>query len=116
MAFVLAATLSWRKWPDPIVDFGQQCYAVWRLTQGAALYHDFVWNYGPFSICFNAWLFRCFGPGIMVLAAANLVIYGLIGAGVFRVSDGVGTTGGVRGVGGIHFGIFVFAFPGDWQL
>ena len=70
--------ISWRKWPDPMVDFGQQCYAVWRLSQGAALYHDFVWNYGPLSICFNAWLFRCFGPGIMVLATANLVIYGLI--------------------------------------
>lgn len=70
--------ISWRKWPDPIVDFGQQCYAIWRLSQGAALYHDLVWNYGPLSIFFNAGLFRCFGPGIMVLAAANLVIYGLI--------------------------------------
>lgn len=70
--------LSWRRWPDPIVDFGQQCYSVWRLSQGDALYHDFTWNYGPVSIYFHSLLFRCFGPGIMVLAASNLVVYGLI--------------------------------------
>ena len=69
---------SWRKWPDPLVDFGQQCYCVWRVSQGALLYHDFLWSYGPFSIFFNAELFRCFGRGIMVLATANLVIYGFI--------------------------------------
>ena len=71
-------TLSWRRWPDPIVDFGQQCYDTWRLSQGAAVYHDFVWSYGPISISFNALLFRCFGPGIMVLVTANLLIYGTI--------------------------------------
>ncbi len=69
---------SWRKWPDPIVDFGQQCYSVWRLSQGAALSHDFIWSYGPVSIFFNATLFRLFGPGIMVLVAVNLIVYGLI--------------------------------------
>ncbi|HEX3799852.1 MAG TPA: hypothetical protein VH413_14245 [Verrucomicrobiae bacterium] len=66
---------SWRKWPDPIVDFGQQCYVVWRVSQGALLYHDFVWSYGPASVFFNATLFQIFGPGIMVLVAANLIIY-----------------------------------------
>lgn len=76
VAYFLA--ISWRKWPDPIVDFGQQCYSVWRVSQGAALYHDFNWSYGPLSIFFNAALFRCFGRGIMVLATANLVVYGFI--------------------------------------
>ena len=45
--------ISWRKWPDPLVDFGQQCYCVWRVSQGASLYHDFLWSYGPFSIFFR---------------------------------------------------------------
>lgn len=70
--------LSWRRWPDPMVDFGPQCYAIWRLSQGAKIYHDLVWNYGPCSLYFDAALFRLFGPGIMVLAAANLLIYFLI--------------------------------------
>jgi len=67
--------VSWRKWPDPIVDSGTQWYAFWRMSQGAALYRDILWNYGPLSAHFNAALFKLFGPGMMVLAVANLVIY-----------------------------------------
>ncbi len=66
---------SWRKWPDPISDAGAQWFAFWRLSQGARLYHDFTWNYGPLSAWFNTWLFKWFGPGMMVLATANLVIW-----------------------------------------
>jgi hypothetical protein len=69
---------SWRKWPDPIVDSGPQWYAVWRVSRGAAPYHDFAWYYGPLSLLFNGLLFKCFGPGMMVLAAANLLVYGAI--------------------------------------
>jgi hypothetical protein len=69
--------VSWRKWADPIVDSGTQWYAFWRLSQGAVLYHDILWNYGPLSAYFNASLFKIFGPGMMILVAANLVIYGL---------------------------------------
>ena len=71
---------SWRKWPDPIVDVGTQWYVFWRLSNGALLYHDVVWNYGPLSAWFNSELFRWFGPGMMVLVTANLAIYGLIAA------------------------------------
>ena len=70
--------LSWRKWPDPIVDAGTQWYAFWRVSQGAAPYHDFLWNYGPLSVALNGLLFKCFGPGMMVLVTANLIVYGLI--------------------------------------
>jgi hypothetical protein len=82
---------SWRKWPDPLVDSGHQWYAAWRLSQGALLYHDVSWYYGPLSAYFNAGLFRCFGTGMMVLVAANLVIYCLILAlayAAFRIAWG----------------------------
>ena len=69
---------SWRKWPDPIIDSGPQWYAIWRVSLGAAPYHDFAWYYGPLSLLFNGLLFKCFGPGMMVLAAANLVVYAAI--------------------------------------
>ena len=68
--------LSWRKWPDPIVDVGPQWYDIWQVSLGAAPYHDFLWNYGPLSLLFNGLLFKCFGPGMMVLVAANLAVYG----------------------------------------
>jgi hypothetical protein len=69
---------SWRKWPDPIIDSGPQWYAIWRTSLGALPYHDFDWYYGPASLLFNGLLFKCFGPGMMVLAVANLLVYAAI--------------------------------------
>ena len=67
--------VSWRKWPDPVVDFGKELYTSWRLTQGAVLYRDAGDFYGPLSKYLNAGLFALFGPGMMILVAANLVVF-----------------------------------------
>src|SRR3954471_958957 len=40
LLFVIAATLTWRKWSDLLVDFGSQLYIPWRLARGAVLYRD----------------------------------------------------------------------------
>jgi hypothetical protein len=48
------------------------------VSLGAAPYHDLVWNYGPLSLLFNGLLFKCFGPGMMVLVTANLAVHGAI--------------------------------------
>lgn len=83
---------SWRKWPDPLVDFGRELYLPWRLANGAVLYRDVFDIYGPLSHYFNALLFKCFGPGLMVLVTANLVILYLILLmlyGLFRRAWGV---------------------------
>ena len=78
----------------PISDAGTQWYVFWRLSQGAALYHDFVWNYGPLSAWFNAGLFRRFGPGMMVLADGQPGdLRGDCGAGIFGLPQGVGPAG-----------------------
>ncbi len=74
LAVFFVAT-SWRKWPDPLIDFGRELYVPWRLSHGALLYHDVSEQYGPLSQYFNATLFRCFGPGLMVLVWANLTIF-----------------------------------------
>lgn len=88
--FFIATT--WRKWPDPLVDFGRELYLPWRLANGAVLYRDVFDIYGPLSHYFNALLFQCFGPGLMVLVTANLVIFYLILLllyGLFRRAWGV---------------------------
>jgi hypothetical protein len=71
---------SWRKWTDPIEDTGTQWFVFWRLSHGALLYHDVIWNYGPLSAWFDSGLFCWFGPGMMVLVASNLAVYGMIAA------------------------------------
>lgn len=70
--------VSWRKWPDPIIDSSQQWYAAWRISQGGRLFHEGDWNYGPLSAYFNGLLFRIFGVSLNVLFAANLFIYAAI--------------------------------------
>jgi hypothetical protein len=74
MALFFVAS-SWRKWPDPLVDFGRELYVPWRLANGALLYRDVDDIYGPLSQYLNAGLFALFGPGLMVLVAANLAIF-----------------------------------------
>ena len=72
---IAMVAISWRKWCHPIIDSGRELYTPWRLSQGAVLYRDVDDVYGPLSQYFNAGLFRLFGPGLVVLAVANLVIF-----------------------------------------
>src|SRR5215469_10785088 len=75
VVFVVAAALTWRKWPDALVDFGTQLYIPWRLNEGAILYRDlFYFAGGPFSQYFNALLFKIFGVSFSTLIVANLIL------------------------------------------
>ncbi len=57
------------------MDFGREVYTPWRIANGAVLYRDIDGLFGPLSQYFNAMLFKLFGPGLMVLAWANLLIF-----------------------------------------
>lgn len=73
LVFVIAAMMTWRKWPDFLVDFGLQLYIPWRILHGAVLYRDlFYYPEGPFSQYFNALLFKIFGVSFSTLIVANL--------------------------------------------
>ena len=74
IAFILLSWMSWRKWPDPLIDFGQQLYVPWRLSRGAILYHDVSYVYGCLSVCYHAALFKIFGVSLNVLLASNFLI------------------------------------------
>jgi 4-amino-4-deoxy-L-arabinose transferase-like glycosyltransferase len=74
-AFVLAAALTWRKWPDVLIDFGTQLYIPWRILHGAVLYRDsFYIAGGPLSQYFNALLFQIFGVSFSTLIFTNLAL------------------------------------------
>ena len=70
--------MSWRKWPDPLIDFGKELYVPWRLSQGALMYRDVDDYYGPLSQHINAAMFAMFGPGLLVLVICNLLIFAAI--------------------------------------
>jgi hypothetical protein len=84
---------SWRRWPEPLIDFGRELYLPWRLSTGALLYRDADDFYGPLSQYLNASLFRLLGPGLMTLVAANLVVFAAILTSIyvlFRRAWGIG--------------------------
>ena len=68
------AAISWRKWPDLIIDFGRQVYIPWQLAEGQVLYKDIHYIYGPFSAYLHALVFKIFGPGIIILAWFNIAL------------------------------------------
>jgi hypothetical protein len=73
LAFTAGAVLTWRRWPDLIIDFGPQLYMPWRISEGAVLYRDlFYLAGGPFSQYFHAALFNLFGPSFLAIIISNL--------------------------------------------
>ncbi len=71
--------MTWRKWPDLIVDFGQQLYIPWRLSAGDVLYRDlFYMAGGPLSQYYHALLFHLFGPSFLVIILSNLTVTALL--------------------------------------
>ena len=73
--FVVVTELSWRKWPDILVDYGMQLYLPWRISEGDVLYRDVMYlTGGPLSQYFNALLFKLFGVSFSTLIFANLTI------------------------------------------
>jgi len=92
LSLVLLA-LTWRTWPDPVVDFGRELYVPWRLSEGARLYRDIAYFNGPLSPWVNATLFRLFGVSLMTLVTFNLLVLaavtGMLWTLVRRMTDGM---------------------------
>jgi len=75
LAYFAAAELTWRKWPDLLVDFGEQLYLPWRLASGDVLYRDVMYlTAGPLSQYYHALLFKLFGVTLLTLVISNLAI------------------------------------------
>ena len=80
------ALLTWRRWPDLLIDFGQQLYIPWRLSQGERLGRDIFYLHGPLSQHWHALLFRLFGVSFSTLIAANLVVVATLAIVVHRLA------------------------------
>ena len=82
-------SMTWRKWPDLLVDFGQQLYIPWRLASGDRLYSDIAFLHGPLSQHFHALWFRLIGPSFTVLIVLNLAVLASIVALIYVFVDRV---------------------------
>ena len=100
---------SWRKWPDPLIDFGRELYVPWRLSHGALLYRDVEDIYGPLSQYLNAGLFAAFGPGLMVLVAANLAVFAAILGSIYVLFRRAWGPGAALVAGAVFTAVFGFS-------
>jgi len=73
-AGLLMASISWLKWPDLLIDFGEQVYLAWQISEGKVIYKDLAYLYGPFSGYLHGLIFKLFGPGILTLAIFNMAL------------------------------------------
>jgi hypothetical protein len=100
--------VSWRKWPDVIVDFGRELYAPWRLVEGEVLYRDIAWLNGPLSVHWNALWFRVAGVGFGTLVAVNVALVAGFTALLHRVLSRLSYP--LAALVGTLFFLFTFAF------
>ncbi len=77
--------LSWRKWPDLIVDFGMEVYLPWKISTGSVLYRDVMYLAGgPVSQYYHALLFKLFGASLNTLLVSNFIILALLLLFIYR--------------------------------
>lgn len=77
--------ISWRRWPDVLIDFGRELYIPWQINAGSVLYKDIAYFNGPVSPYLNALVFRVFGTSIMALALFNIAVAALIAIIIYRI-------------------------------
>ncbi|MDH5457887.1 MAG: hypothetical protein OEY26_04150, partial [Nitrospinota bacterium] len=104
----LMANISWLKWPDLVIDFGEQAYIAWQLSEGSVLYKDIIYFYGPLSSYIHALLFKVFGPQLMVLIIFNLSLVAALTVVIYRLFLLVGSRLSAT-IAGLAF-LVVFAF------
>lgn len=76
---------SWGKWPDVLVDYGQQLYAAWRIAESEVLYRDFAYFHGPLSSYVHGGLMRLFGVGLRTLVGFNILVTAALIALLYRL-------------------------------
>lgn len=106
---VLFIATSWRKWPDPLVDFGRELYVPWRLANGAVLYRDVAGEFGPLSAYFHTVLFKCFGTGLMVLVTANLAVFAAISLVIYHLCRRAWGVGAALASSAVFIAVFGFS-------
>lgn len=75
----------WSRTGEILLDFGNELYTAWQLSQGKLLYRDIAYPYGPLSPTINATVMRLFGPSLTTILTANLFVLILTTAVLYRL-------------------------------
>lgn len=106
---VSMTSLTWRTWPDPMIDFGRELYVPWRILEGQILYQEIAYHNGPLSPHVNAAWFAISGVSLTSLLWLNFgIVLGVVALLRSLLRDIVGGAGGT--IGCVTFlGLFGFS-------
>ncbi|MEW5894408.1 MAG: hypothetical protein AB1650_01435 [Candidatus Omnitrophota bacterium] len=85
-AFLFLFILTWQKWGDLIVDTGREMFVPLKLAEGAVLYRDIFYLYGPLSPYFHSFLFNVFGVHLNVLITSGALTAAFTLVLMFKIS------------------------------
>lgn len=74
IGFACMLWLSWQRWADVLIDFGNQLYIPWRISEGEVLYRDLFYVFGVLSPYLHALIFKITGPGALYLSLFNIFL------------------------------------------
>ena len=84
LVFLGLCAATWRRWCDPLIDFGREVYLPWQLLEGRGLHDELASLFGPLSPYFNALALDVGGASVTTLALANLVLAAGLAGLVYR--------------------------------
>jgi hypothetical protein len=84
--FTGCAWLSWRRLGSLIIDGGRELDVPRRLLEGAVLYRDVAWYWGPLAPWLNSALYRVFGVSSDTLMWSGLVTAALACLGLYLIA------------------------------
>ncbi len=84
--FAGCAWLSWRRLGNLVIDGGHELEVPRRLLEGAALYRDIGWYWGPLGPWLNTTLYRLFGVNSDTLMWAGIVSAALACLGLYLIA------------------------------
>jgi hypothetical protein len=119
ITFAALTVWSWRKWSDPVVDFGRELYQPWQISVGKVLYRDIAVLFGPFSQYLNALWFTLFGVSVTTLIVCNLVILAALVACIyylFASACGASTALVTAVAMLVLFGFSQYVSPGNYNF
>lgn len=106
--FLVLTLMSWKKWSDPVIDWGRELYLPWRISTGEIMGRDFPHLYGPFSHYFNAGIFHIFGVSMNSLIFVNLLILFTALLLIYSYWRKIADPGSAFLAGVVFLGIFAF--------
>jgi len=104
----------WGKTGDILIDFGNDLYVSWRVSQGDVLFRDVAYLYGPLSPTIDGLAMRICGAGIGTILGLNLAVLALTTGLVYWLMRRI--SGPLAGIVGAIFFLSVFALSSPTKI